>query len=591
MLTKVILKNFKRFDDTTLTLKSKGVSLLTGGNNSGKSSLLQAISIWSFCKLVVETQKGFDHLLEGKGGTGSGINIDDFTPLNIPSLDYLWTNLKVDRKYSLSIECHWDDNTGADKFLGFSLSLVQERLFIKQDKSNLQVSDFIPNVVYIPPFAGIEVREEYYSQAKRRQLLGKGLSGAVLRNEIFELYQNNINLRLKKKGTGKKIKSSDLKWIRENDPYERLQRELLEVFKLQLSPSSYNPAIHTYLTINIKKGEIIKNRFSPYPNFKERDLMTEGSGFLQWLSVYTYAVSKNNNILLLDEPDAHLHCTLQKDLIKRLGIIGDHFNKQILIATHGTEVIKSSQPDMILNIKGKSAKYLHDEDSKIPLMFNLGSDYCPLLDNLKTHKHILFIENETDVKLLKLWAAKIGISWPTNLVISSDRNNHIDRKRIFSFLKEELDELKAISLKDRDRISPKDVNIDLTLTGLRDESAGKHEIHFRNWQRHEIENYTWHPDVIARIISKKNGISVDEAKEKVRIFFLEEEGLNFPLDFKSSIRSRSNDTLFDKDGHQVSKSIANKFGIYPKDIVKEMTADEVFDDIKTFLTELVDFCK
>lgn len=590
MITKIILKNFKRFKDTTVKLHPKGVTILTGGNNSGKSSLLQAISIWSFCKLIVETQKGKDHLYAGKGGTGSGINIDDFTPLNIPSLDYLWTNLKVDRKYSLSIECHWDDEAGNDKFLSFVLSLVQERLFIKQDNSNLNETDKIPNVVYIPPFAGIEVREEFYPHAKRRKLLGKGLSGAVLRNEILELYNDNIQLRKEKKGTLKKIKGADLKWIRENDPYERLQRELFEVFKIQLYPAVYNPSVHTYLSINMKKGERQNNRFAPFPNYKARDLMTEGSGFLQWLSVYTYALSKNNDILLLDEPDAHLHCTLQKDLINRLSLISEKFNKQILIATHATEVIKSIQPESILKIERNSAKYLTYDNEKIPLMINLGAEYCPLLDKIKEHKRLLFVENDTDAEILKIWAEKIGKKWPSNLVISSNRDSHSDRRKIFDFLTSSVGELRAISLKDRDTQPHNDVNQDLSLSGRSDFSSGNYEFRYRCWQRHEIENYTWHPEVIARIVSNKRTIPYNEALTVVNDFFRTEQGLTFPADFQSKQRSHVNDVLFDKEGHQVESSIASTFGISKKDIAKEMTAVEVFDDIKTFINELIAIC-
>lgn len=43
--------------------------------------------------------------------------------------------------------------------------------------------------------------------------------------------------------------------------------------------------------------------------------MVEGSGFLQWLSVYTLALNPSINVLLLDEPDAHLHTTLQDHLL------------------------------------------------------------------------------------------------------------------------------------------------------------------------------------------------------------------------------------------------------------------------------------
>ena len=80
--------------------------------------------------------------------------------------------------------------------------------------------------------------------------------------------------------------------------------------QINLYPKSFNESFHTHVQINLKKGNLDEhNRFIPTPKYNERDIMTEGSGFLQWLSVYTFALSPKIDILLLDEPDAHLHCS------------------------------------------------------------------------------------------------------------------------------------------------------------------------------------------------------------------------------------------------------------------------------------------
>ena len=43
MIKKVVIKNFRSFDDDTIELHSEGVSLLVGGNNSGKSTIVKAL--------------------------------------------------------------------------------------------------------------------------------------------------------------------------------------------------------------------------------------------------------------------------------------------------------------------------------------------------------------------------------------------------------------------------------------------------------------------------------------------------------------------------------------------------------------------
>jgi AAA15 family ATPase/GTPase len=92
MIKKVVIKNFRSFDDDTIELHPEGVSLLVGGNNSGKSTFLYALSTWSYCCNVLVNEKRSDALLAGVHGDGYGVSLSDFTPLNIPSFKHLWTN-------------------------------------------------------------------------------------------------------------------------------------------------------------------------------------------------------------------------------------------------------------------------------------------------------------------------------------------------------------------------------------------------------------------------------------------------------------------------------------------------------------------
>lgn len=159
MIKEVQLRNFKKFRETDIPLKKNGVSIIAGGNNSGKSSILHALAIWEFSKLYLENEKGKDSLLSDFSGAGLGISFDDFTPINIPSLKYLWTNLHSGGGYSLKIRCIWDLPSKRDCHLEISLALTQERLYIKNSSSNLVDGDKIPTIAYLPPFAGISDRE------------------------------------------------------------------------------------------------------------------------------------------------------------------------------------------------------------------------------------------------------------------------------------------------------------------------------------------------------------------------------------------------------------------------------------------------
>lgn len=89
MLKKVVVKKFKRLNDVTVNLHPSKLSLVVGGNNSGKSTLLHAIAVWQYSWTVIRFEKGEAALLNSSHVDGLGITLDDFTPLNIPSFKYL----------------------------------------------------------------------------------------------------------------------------------------------------------------------------------------------------------------------------------------------------------------------------------------------------------------------------------------------------------------------------------------------------------------------------------------------------------------------------------------------------------------------
>jgi predicted ATPase len=111
MISRVKFHRFKQFKDEQFDLRH-GISLLGGGNNAGKSTILHGLAVWEFCRTALEMERGSKSLLAGHKGQGLGLGDDEFSPINVPSLRHLWTNLKTQKDseadgYTLKIGCEW----------------------------------------------------------------------------------------------------------------------------------------------------------------------------------------------------------------------------------------------------------------------------------------------------------------------------------------------------------------------------------------------------------------------------------------------------------------------------------------------------
>lgn len=561
MIEKVELKNFKKFKNETIILRPMGLSLLAGGNNSGKSTLLQSLAVWDFCLTVLKNEKGYSALTPEHTGQGVGLSDDEFSPIQIPSLAHLWTNLTNQVKgadgYTLSIKPTWKDASGVDKYLEISLALANDRLFIKQTKSNLVLGDATPRIAFVPPFAGITAKEQRMNVAQRRALTGSGLVGGAIRNLLFELESENQKKREELKDANGRIKNSDLRKLRENDPWEQLQSAMGRYFQSSLAVSPFNELYHSYIRVSLVKGEWDKTRIKKFPKFKPRDLMAEGSGFLQWVSVFALALDPLTDVLLLDEPDAHLHSSLQTLLLAELESISDKTGKQLMIATHSTEILRWVTHSKILMFKGSKAKYLGDESARMGLFAGLGSEFSPRLDRLKRSKALLLVEAESDYQILKKMAEKIGTPIPDDIVVWAWTGSSKERKQLFLQLKADIPELKAVSIRDRDNLEQN--NVDPITLRDKSESNTDSDLMLRVWQRRHIENYLLHPQAIARAA----GVSLED----IKLFFTNNHAIAIPDNFTSqavlqAINDAHGKMLMETDPFSIEKKFSvSKFRV------------------------------
>lgn len=591
-IKKIELHRFKRYKDNTIKLKND-LSLVVGGNNSGKSSILQALAAWQFCKTLVEIEKGREGWLQSKSKSGVGMGIVDFTPLQVPSLAHLWTNLKTSKEkgkepdgYTLKIKVYWDLSLDEERYLEMGMSLANDRLFVKATATNLTKAEIlddkgepivgsVPSVAYLPPFAGITDREGRLTPAMRERLVGQGLSGGVIRNALFDLHEQNKRERLRLKAGRPKLKSSDLAWIRLNDPWEILTSAMQSTFGAELRLIPFNERYHSYLRVECVKGKLDeKGVFKRYPNFNARDLMVEGQGFLQWLSVYALTLSPEVDVVLLDEPDAHLNAALQKDMLQSLEKVAIKQKKQILMATHSPELIRLHDHEQILSVTKDGTKYLAEPEGRVGVIAGIGSIHTPTIHSLMLNERILILEAPSDLRFLQKLAKKAEYEWPKNVTPWFWTGTASERLKLFIQLKKEIPNLKGISIRDRDNEADNGVAGDLVDKGFTHEQA---DFTALKWRRRHIENYLLCKGAIARA-AKKDVADVEA------FFAKPEHALAIPDDTTPSDVALSIRDAHGKELMTVGDSIKSNFGITRDDVAEELSPNEIAVDLKTFFS-------
>jgi hypothetical protein len=91
MLTRLWIRNFKLFDEAEIELEQR--VLLVGPNNCGKSSALQALTLWHLGVRRWVEKRGSGKIPEKRPGVT--INRRDLVSVPVPEANHLWRALRV----------------------------------------------------------------------------------------------------------------------------------------------------------------------------------------------------------------------------------------------------------------------------------------------------------------------------------------------------------------------------------------------------------------------------------------------------------------------------------------------------------------
>ena len=206
--------------------------------------------------------------------------------------------------------------------------------------------------------------------------------------------------------------------------------------------------------------------------------------------------SSASNVLIIDEPEIYLHPDLQHRLFHLLR----NSNKQVIIATHSTEIINESEPDdvVLVNKSRKAARRVNDIDGLQEALFSIGSGQNIHLARLSRGRELLFLEGD-DFRLLKRFAARLNLK-----ALADDINITVvpiggfsQRQRIqdaaWTFEKVLKAKISIAGVLDRDYRCSEEIHE--LVNGIRETVT-----HFHILDGKEIENYLLTPSAIVRAL-------------------------------------------------------------------------------------------
>jgi predicted ATPase len=460
VIRKVVIRRFKRFDEVEFVLPDNIV--LAGPNNTGKTTVLQAIAAWSLAFNRWRELNDFQR--HGGGYTKAPIARQAFSAVPLRAFDLLWRQREYRSSRTIDIEIQ---SVQGWKITMELIADSSEQIYVrpKNDAEPPVVRVATLSTVFVPAMTGLSTEEPLYARRETVDaLLGQAKPGEILRNLLVE------------------ASSNDSAWAALTEAIRRL-------FGLDLML----PEVGAFITAEYRRG-------SANPAL---DIASAGSGFQQVLMLLTFLHTRPGAVLLLDEPDAHLHVILQDAIYGELRAVAAQKKSQLIIATHSEVIINSVEPKELCVMLNRP-RLLADTDERALLIKSLGAlsneDIMLALDA----PGVLYLEDYTDLEILRAWAKTLAhpaygllttrLFWKKTVTQPRAGAAGIAARDHFRALTLVRDDLPALELIDGD------ARPDLQSSAITGQGLQR-----LRWRRYEVESYLVHPVALERFVEQQIG--------------------------------------------------------------------------------------
>lgn len=454
MLTKLVVRNFKRFDAVEIELGHPVV--FVGPNNSGKTSALQALALWEIGLKRWNEKRAGQKAPEKRPGVA--INRRDLIAVPVPNAKLLWRDLHVrdvgiaegkQKTRNIRIEITVEGVTeGKGWRCGFEFDFANEESFYcrplrlsgASNAQRMPVPEAVAglNMAFLPPMSGLAANETRLDSGAINVRVGEGRTAEVLRNLCYRILEKNAG-----------------KW-------EALREHIKRLFGCDLDPPEYVT----------ERGEIV---MSYHEGSNQLDLSSGGRGMQQTMLLLAYMYAHPGSVLLLDEPDAHLEILRQRQIYQLLTDVAAKLDSQIIAASHSEVLLnEAAGKDMVIAFVGKPHRIDDRGRQVLKALRDIGFEDYYLAEQTGW---VLYLEGSTDLAILRAFAEKSGHKQAMRALerpfVRYVGNQPAEVRRHFHGLREAVPGLVGIAIFDRLDVP---LPSDLGAKGL-------------TWERREVENY------------------------------------------------------------------------------------------------------
>ena len=466
MLTNVLVRNFKRFEEVEIPLGTSTVFI--GPNNSGKTAALQALALWD--RGLRRWQERYKGKPAPEQRPGVTINRRDLIELPVPRANLLWRDLRVrnitrvdgkQRTENVRIDIVVDGITNDESWrCGLEFDYANEESFYcrplrVRGEANAMERMPVPDqalqtqVAYLPPMSGLAAVEPKWELGRVNVLIGEGQTAQVLRNLCHSLAENRP------------------------EEWWKVQEHIRQLFGVKLDKPVYIA----------ERGEITMS-YSESAGVSLA-LSASGRGLQQTLLLLAYLYANPNSVLLLDEPDAHLEILRQRQIYHLLSEIASEVDSQIIAASHSEVILnEAAAQDIVVAFVGKPHR-IDDRSALAQVAKALKQIGYQDYYQAEQTGWVLYLEGSPDLSILRSFAQTL--KHPAADLLARPFVHYVDNqartaRNHFHGLREAKSDLVGIGIYDRDARTVEDSPYLLEI----------------QWKRLEIENYLPIPGVLRR---------------------------------------------------------------------------------------------